>query len=59
MVELGIGCRNNCGKPAWVRGVCKRCHAKLQRQVNRKETTWDKLEAEGKVNPKKVNSWGR
>lgn len=34
-----------------IRGNCKRCYTKLQRLVQQGETTWERLEAEGKSSP--------
>jgi hypothetical protein len=42
-----------CIREASTRGLCHQCHVNAAMLVHRGKTTWDDLEARGKVNPKK------
>lgn len=42
-----------CHRTAETRGLCSTCYTIARNAVRRGETTWAKLEAEGKVSPRK------
>jgi hypothetical protein len=42
---------------AIIRGCCRRCYNQFARLVAAGETTWQDLEAQGKVTPKKEGPW--
>lgn len=44
---------DDCSRPVRIRGVCECCRQAMQKLVNAGKTTWDKLEKQGKIAPKK------
>ncbi len=58
MVEEARCLNPQCRRIAETRGLCNSCYATARELVSSKRTTWERLEAEAKVAPRKYKASG-
>jgi hypothetical protein len=50
-MSVCLQCPDDDKRAARTRGLCQKCYVRSSRQVSRKETTWEALEADGRAAP--------